>query len=615
MSWEVLTMKSKRSYFNWGVSKNLLRRCWPLWAAYFAVLLFLLPVSLLDYRVGREELWVAGASAWDRQVLELSQGMIVLSFAVGILTAMVMFHYLYNNRSCGMMNALPLRRETLFLTVYLTGLTPLLLADLLVMLLSAALFAGRGVLLKNLLIWLAMAAGTNLTFYGFAVFCAMLTGSLLILPIVYVVLNLAAPVAESCLRELLSHLIYGMGDSYSLLLTLLSPIWCLLSRVHVVNTAEDGPWQLNGLEWVGIYALLGLIFSFLALRLYRKRQMEVATDTVAIPVLKPVFRYCMSFGTALVFAQVIYSMILGGRFHGGVAALVILALLLLGAVLGWYVAEMLIQRTVRVFPGKWKGLIPVCLLLVLFVGAAELDMFGYERYVPKAGDVESVIVNSGGEWEIREPENLEKAIALHQTMIDHKRQHEGDIHVYGDWMIFRYNLKNGRQVARRYYIARMESGTVYDPSDLLAWQELLNCPELLRQYNALEIPVTEETVYFAELNISWLDEADRWQGGSLNLTPEEAVDFYRNGLLPDMEENTVGRRWLVQDEEYQNTVSNVAFYLDLRWPVGSGQRNDFAYFSTQLCLDSVHSMAWIRQHANLEPRPVGEAMPDSFINS
>ena len=604
-------MKSKRSYFNWGVCKNLLRRCWPLWAAYLALLLFLLPVSIFHFKPGSVEAWAVGAGVWDRFVLGMAQIMIYISFVVGILTAMVMFHYLYNNRSCGMMNALPLRRETLFVTVYLTGLVPLLLSDLLVMLLTAALFAGRGILMKNLLIWLLTAVCTNLTFYGFAVFCAILTGSLLILPIVYVVLSLAAQVVESCLRELLSHLIYGMGDGYSLWLMLLSPVWCLLNRVQVSTLGGNGPWQLFGLKWVGIYALVGLALSCLALRLYQKRQMEVATDTVAIPVLKPVFRYCMSFGTALVLAQVVFSLLLNGSFHGTAAALVILALLFLGAILGWYVAEMLIQRTVRVFPGKWKGLIVVCLLLALLEGTAELDLFGYERYVPRAEDVESVTVISNGYREIREPENIEKALALHQTMIDHKLQHEGDVHVYGDWMMLNYTLKNGRQVERRYYLARMESGTVYDPSDLLLWQELLNCPELLRQYNALDIPVTEETVYAAELSISWIDEYDRWQGTTVSLTPEETVDFYQNGLLPDMEENTVGRRWLVQGEEYRSTVSNVDFSMDLRWPIGSGKENGYTYYSTALCLDSVHSMAWIREHTGLEPVPLGEAWPEA----
>ena len=39
-------MKSKTSFFNRGIAKNLLHRCWPLWAAYLILLLLLLPLML-----------------------------------------------------------------------------------------------------------------------------------------------------------------------------------------------------------------------------------------------------------------------------------------------------------------------------------------------------------------------------------------------------------------------------------------------------------------------------------------------------------------------------------------------------------------------------------------
>ena len=66
--------------------------------------------------------------------------------------------------------------------------------------------------MMNLLIWLLTAVLSSLAFYGVAVFCAMLTGSLFILPLVYAVLSFAAWVAESCLHEILGALIYGFPN-------------------------------------------------------------------------------------------------------------------------------------------------------------------------------------------------------------------------------------------------------------------------------------------------------------------------------------------------------------------------------------------------------------------
>ena len=39
-------MKSKTSFFNRGIAKNLLHRCWPLWAGYQVFLLLILPLML-----------------------------------------------------------------------------------------------------------------------------------------------------------------------------------------------------------------------------------------------------------------------------------------------------------------------------------------------------------------------------------------------------------------------------------------------------------------------------------------------------------------------------------------------------------------------------------------
>ena len=603
MSWEVLTMRSRVSFFNRGVSRNLLRRCWPLWIGYFVLLLFTLPVSL-----AKMTLWDSQQfDAMNRMVLSSGVNMILVSFAMGILPAMVMFSYLYNTRTCGMMNALPIRRETMFGTAVLTGLGPMLLADLVTALLTAALYLGRGVSLAALLKWLLMAVCANLSFYGLAVFCAMLTGSLLILPVVYGTLNLAAWVAEVCLRTILRVLVYGLNSRGEPWLQWLSPLAKLFDAVGVGRPGENGPWQVFGLGWLIGYGLLGLVLLGLSLLLYRRRNMETATDTVAYPVLKPLFRYCMAVGTALVFASVVYSMLLGGSFHGTRAALLVLALLLLGAGLGWYLAEMLIRRTVRVFPGKWKGLAAVCAALALLVAVAELDLTGFERRVPAPEEVRTVTLETRGGQTVTQPENIEKAVRLHQSVVDHKAQHEPDIHGYGRWLTLRYELKNGQTLERTYYLSVYE---VDDPTDVLLWEELVNCPELLDQRNELQFPVTAETVYGAGLSCSWFDEDGYEQYQGISLTPEQALDFYYNAVLPDQRAHTLGRIWLLDDDSHRELMSNVSFSMDLRRtaPRADGKAGeDWEYLSVEISMDSEACLRWLREHTELPVMSRAEA--------
>ena len=592
-------MKSKTSFFNPGVCRNLLRRCWPLWTAWFVLLLFLLPVSLT-----RLSGFVSpGSQDMNRAVLIAAENMIPLSFGMAILTAICMFSYLYNTRSCGLMNSLPIRRETAFGTAYLTGLVPMLLAEVLVFALTAAFYGGRSVTMMNLLLWLLAALFSSLAFYGVAVFCAMLTGSLLILPLVYAVLSFAAWVAESCLHEILGALIYGFPNGGKVWISWLSPPVALMNRVNVSVRSDDSGWRLFGLGTLAVYAGVGLVLSFLALLLYKKRQMECAGDTVAFPILRPLFRYCMAFGTAVVFASLVYSMLLGGSFHGRTAALVLLALLLLGAGLGWYAAEMLIRRTVRVFPGKWKGLALVCAVICLLTLGAEFDLTGYERRVPDPEQVESLRIALGGGITLRQPENIREATKLHRRLVEHKSLHEGEIHEAGIMINLQYILKDGRMLERSYYLACFEPE---DPEDLVAWETLLNCPEAQELRAAGKLPVTEETFYAATLHCIWYDEEGRDQYADVRLTAEQALDFYENAVLPDRAKHTLDRTWLFDRGVQQELRSNVSFYLELRQQEGEQMRWD--HMNLKICMDSEACLRWIRENTDLPVMTLREAM-------
>lgn len=602
MSWEVWTMKSKVSFFDGGISRNLLRRCWPLWAGYFLLLLFLLPVPL-----GRVTAKMAEAGEYRRLVLSFANDLVPVSFAVGILAVMVVFSYLYSSRSCGLMNSLPIRRETMFCTVWLTGLMPLLLAEVLAALLTAALYLGRGLDVQALLLWLLVGVCAMLCFYGIASFCAMLTGSLLVLPGLYLVLNLTAWVVEDCLQSLLRSLIYGLGNRGGWQLIALSPPMWLTKKLYVARRDMDN-WELLGLGWLPIYALAGLALAGLALLLYRKRRMETAGDTVAWPVLKPVFRYCMAFGTALVAAVAVNSLVLGGSFHGRGAAVLIWALLLGGAALGWMAAEMLIQRTVRIFPGKWKGLIAVCAVLTLGLWTVELDLTGFERRVPEADEVERVTLLYRGTQEIEIPENIEKALELHRSMVANKALHEPEIHSAGDWMTLHYRLKDGRELERSWYLQMFDPE---DPGDLMRWEELLNCDELLDWRNAQVPAATVENIYAASLYYTWTDEQGRESGDELRLTPEEAADFYQNAILPDQRQHSIGRIWLLNDEEHRQLRSNVHFGLDLRLTEEEAKAYGWQmyYYNGEVCMDSESCLAWIREHTQIPVMPQSEAEP------
>ena len=589
-------MKSKTSLFNKGVALNLLKRYWPLWLGYFVLLLLVTP-AVLSGRVDR----LAPGEMLNYTLLNTGVDVVYISMVVGVLSAMAMFNYLYSTKSCGMMNMLPIRRETMFLTAFLTGLMPLLAADVLVMLITALFYGGRLVYFKTLLLWLAMAVMGNISFYGFAVFCAVLTGNLVVLPVLYLVLNLTVYVAERAVRYLLGAFVYGMNAS-SCTLLVLSPIMELLNSLTVMPVnyidadgmvqAVTNAYQVNGLGVLGIYCAAGLVCAALALLIYRRRQMERATDVVAVPVLKPVFKYCMTFGTAVVLAYVVYAWLVPGNVNGIAAALLVLALLLVGALIGYYAAEMLMRKTLKVFPGKWKGCLISCLILAVLTMAWEFDLFGYERRIPEADQVESAWF-LGNNTELTEPENIQALTQLHQSLVDNKSENESADEQY--IVTIRYMLKDGGTLIRRYPI-RCDREALNDPdSDIRRYEALENVEEARIRRIVPSFPVTITNISYGDIYMSWSDEEGNYQGENLSLTDEQVFALYQC-IRKDLEAGTAGRLWVGESDAYLDTVSTID--INLEFVTGTGEDQKWSYIYETLCLDEENAMNWIRENTD-----------------
>lgn len=581
-------MKSRASFFNWGLSRNILSRSWPLWAVYLAALVLVLPLSLVQQRNGPHY-----ALKLTSAVLRQGEMLVVLGFIAAAVTAMVMFSFLYQHRSCGMICALPLRRETVFWTAALTGLVPLLLAQVLTVLLTALLY-GQDLPFSALLLWLAMASMTTVSFYGFACFCACLTGSLLVLPAVYTVLSFTAVVAEGAGRIVLSNFVFGLSEHGALRLSFLSPPVQMIQSLRVRwDAVNDLPLGLDGLGILAIYCALGLMFLGLALLLYRRRKMETAGDVVAIPLLKPVFKYCLSLGSAIVFAWFIYTLLFsnGSGLHlGGLrAALLALGLLLLGGFIGYYAAEMLIQKTLRVFPGRWKGFLAVCGVLCLFVGLWELDAFGYERRIPRPEDVAQVSLD---DLSLEQPENIRELTEIHRQILSHK----AELDSLGGGRSIRYVLKNGRVITRSYALLA-DQDQINDPeSDWGRLQKLLNCQEALERRTELRVELRPENVQY--FDVSWTSmENGRQVEHNRYFSPEEALDYLENAMKADVAAGSLGRRYLADSEEYLRTATNVRVILNL-YDASLREKGLAAWDDLYLTvfMDSQESIRWLREH-------------------
>ena len=519
MSWEVRTMQSKTSCFNKTIFRKHVTRFWPVWGAYLAIWLLAMPVSLLSQR----DYLLRSPVGVQQSVLNSIQSGVVMSFIFSVLMAMAVWSFLYNSRSASGAACLPVTRKAQFNSAVLAGLLPLAAANVLTFLLTLLAEASLGLLhLPSLLTWLAATLLHLLFYYGFATFCAMLTGNIIILPAVYAVLNFVGAGAQVLLDGVIKCFLYGVEELGGSWLYWLSPTAQLMTNnLQGVTVIDDVRgvyttvgWTYTGWGWSAIYAVVGALLLWAAWALLRRRRMETAGDTVAVRALKPVFRWCMGVFGALCFADMMLYVfgLSGGETQRAVFA-VTAVYLVVGAFLGWFIGEMLIRRSFRIFRGGrrlWGGWALCCIILLAALTATELDIFGIERYIPAEEKVVAVSVDAAGERAyVESREGIAEATSLHRAIIDHKpAQDQCDQKAFflNGWsgnfqtvsVRVNYYLKNGCMVSRSYLLAHLYDAAGDDAS---AVQALLNSPEAVKNRKARPFEFTRENVSGGSISV------------------------------------------------------------------------------------------------------------------
>lgn len=274
-------MRSATSFFDKTLFRSQLKHTWPLWLGYTALWLFLVPVALFS----ELSAYQGGYSAADASSLLLNAGVrggVFISFVFGLFFAMLSFSHLTQSRATNGFHALPVRRETIFLTAYLTGLFCQLSTILVTFLLGAAVSAPL-----HLSFWSVTGAAMGsamleaVFFYSFAALCMMMTGQILAAPVFYFVGNILVPGMEYLLRNFAGNFLYGYSGHTDVALGFLSPPLYMYTKVGIasIETCESDSYYVTAyaLEHrsfmiLAAYALAGLVIALIALLLYRTRK-------------------------------------------------------------------------------------------------------------------------------------------------------------------------------------------------------------------------------------------------------------------------------------------------------------------------------------------------------
>ena len=476
-------MRSGTSFFDWTVFKKTVFRFWPLWAVYFVGWLFALPLNGLTRLRLDANAFVPGTDGgYLRNFAEstvpqsVTDDTLILFVIFGVLAAMAVFSHLYNPRSANLFGSLPIRREGLFLTHYLAGLSFLIVPNVVIFLLTLLVEAAGGAVgWTGLLFWLAVACGEGFFFYTLAVFCAMFAGFILALPAFYAIVNGIVMGVTGLVVVVFQSFYYGFAglpDSVYKAALWFTPVGKLYQAVDCysywlpTDSADsflfDGYYgqevlKLEGLNVVGIYNVVALVLAVCAFFLYRARHLESAGDVVAVKWMRPVFKYGVALCVGLAFGLGTMVILYGGE------VMLMIAIVVWG-IIGYFAAEMMLQKSFKVF-GKWKGAVAVTAVFVALFCAVGFDLTGYETRIPDPAGVESVSVsglniqylNDDGDrfdLTLTDPEQIRMITHLHRAAVD-QRDADWDALASGGGttttLYVTYRLKNGGTLSRRYY--------------------------------------------------------------------------------------------------------------------------------------------------------------------
>lgn len=592
MNWEARGMKleisssDKKGWFSPALFRKNFTRFWPLAALYTFIQFLCLPVELAT-EVGGTISYGGNAS---QTVMGDLLGMGILSVPMGavfgLLTAMALFSYLMNARAAGMLHALPIRREGLFLTNWVSGLCFFALPNALAALAGLGVEAYFGAVQAGLTLrWFALHTVIAMFFFCFAVCCAMFTGHILALPVFYGVLNVLVAGLCGLIGNAMNVLLVGYNGDTLLntdMARWCTPVWQLYLQVSKATWGEGRVCADSGtLTALGYSVVLGAAFTLIAVVVYQHRQLERAGDVVTVGWVRPVFQYGVGLCVGLVIGTVVYE-----NFFRRQGAWAFVALVAGCAVLGAFVGRMFLKKTLRVFSDGWKGPAVLGLAMLALLGAAHADAFGYQKWDPDPARVKSVSLyglpaapydSGANSYTFTEPELIARTVELHAALAAElprlqAAQRTGAVYACDEEgydtagstsLYLTYEMTDGQVISREYATLPITTQDLADPDSYAArLQALLNQPQVQRKGYLGWWDEGELTAIDGRVTDLLTGEAGV-RDDSGQLTAQQTVRLW-TAFLEDLEAGRL-HRYLLDDKERSDNCYYSDVIFTLRW--------------------------------------------------
>ena len=373
--------QSKSSFFNKRIFINDLKK--ELVLTVGVCLCFIL-IVMVPVFLGRNNIGYVDAILWLSNPVPIAM--------LAIIFALLSFSYLYKNTASHMLHAMPVKRETHFVSHYLAGLCTLMLT---VIVCAGLIIIKNDFTGSHPLSGIIIALIEVVFFYSLAVFTVMACGNTALAIATYIVLNLLWLFFNVILSIVNYFIMWDpiVSTASDVLGMSINPNYdALFPVVFFVRHMDESNGALTSL----IMLIPAVAFIIISLIMYKKRKIENTGELVAFSWCKVVCRVLFT----VCFAGLLTVAILFGIQtppEGPVLYFSLLLTIIVGGFIGFIISEMLMQKTVRIFSGRKipfiQGLIPIC-LIGLYVCLLGAGVIGGDR-IPSATDTQRVVVYPG----------------------------------------------------------------------------------------------------------------------------------------------------------------------------------------------------------------------------
>lgn len=407
----------------------------------------------------------------------------IITMIVAVVGGLTGFSYLHSARKLDVYHSIPVKRETLFLQQYVYGILyfmiPLMLHVIICLVIALINGIPIGSIIGHILGFMLVQILIYLMTYSVTILAVCLTGNTVISVLGSSILLTYTLILELLKTSLMSDFYKTYYDVSQLSgFPVLSPmhLWYRFNE-----KLSDGSTDWTYASEAGFYIkfiLMAAIYAIFALWVYKKRPTEAAGRTMAFGITEPLIKTMLVIPATLVSGYLFSGIVSSGRYwyFFGCA---------FGFIIGCPLMEIIFRKDIKAVLKHPLQILfnGVCITAIMIV--VQLDLFGYDTYIPDDDKVESyaVVFNDIDEIYGNYGSSVEKRLKnMHITgnestrallsyaaensrntyLIQEKREtnKNADRQAYSTIWV-KYHLKNDKELYRRYLINMKDEQVKY----------------------------------------------------------------------------------------------------------------------------------------------------------